>query len=175
MNAYTLSFASMILVAAALGDRFGRRTVFLIGIAIFGVGSVLAALSTDPAQLIGARALQGFGAAGVLLGRSPSSGRGRSRAATARDRHLGRDLGSRRRGRAARRRCGDGGWSWQAIFWINVPVALIAIPLAYFALNNDFGQRARIDVVGALLAGAAVLGLVHAIVAVTTTAGARRA
>ena len=46
VNAYTLSFASMILVAAALGDRFGRRTVFMIGIAIFGIGSVLAASLT---------------------------------------------------------------------------------------------------------------------------------
>jgi EmrB/QacA subfamily drug resistance transporter len=56
------------------------------------------------------------------------------------------------------------GWNWQAIFWINIPVALVAIPLALFALNNDFGAKARIDVVGALLAGVAVLALVHGIV-----------
>jgi MFS family permease len=56
------------------------------------------------------------------------------------------------------------GWNWQAIFWINVPVAIIAIPLAYFALNNDFGARARLDIVGALLAAVGVLALVHAIV-----------
>ena len=56
------------------------------------------------------------------------------------------------------------GWNWQAIFWINVPVAIVAIPLALFALNNDFGARARIDVLGALLAATGVLALVHAIV-----------
>ena len=66
VNAYTLSFASAILVASALGDRFGRRTLFAIGIAVFGAGSVLAALSTDPGQLIAARAVQGLGAAGVM-------------------------------------------------------------------------------------------------------------
>ena len=66
VNAYTLAFAGSILIASALGDRFGRRTVFAIGIAVFGIGSVLAALSTDPGQLIAARALQGIGGAGVL-------------------------------------------------------------------------------------------------------------
>ena len=56
------------------------------------------------------------------------------------------------------------GWNWQAIFWINVPVAILAIPFALLVLNNDFGARARIDVVGALLAAVGVLALVHAIV-----------
>lgn len=165
VNAYTLAFASMILVAAALGDRFGRRTVFVIGIAIFGIGSVLAALSTDPAQLIGARALQGFGAAGVLpLSLALISG---GVAPERRPLAIGIWGGISGLGVAVGPLVGGAvmeGWSWQAIFWINVPVALIAIPLALFVLNNDFGQRARIDVVGAVLAGAAVLGLVHAIV-----------
>ena len=165
VNAYTLSFASMILVAAALGDRFGRRTVFMIGIAIFGIGSVLAALSTDPGQLIAARALQGFGAAGVLpLSLALISG---GVAPERRPLAIGIWGGISGLGVAVGPLVGGAvmeGWSWQAIFWINVPVALIAIPLAYFVLNNDFGQRARIDVVGAVLAGAAVLGLVHAIV-----------
>src|SRR6187431_1693016 len=66
MNAYTLAFASTILMAVALGDRFGRRTLFLIGIAVFTLSSAFAALATDPGQLIAARALQGFGAAAIL-------------------------------------------------------------------------------------------------------------
>jgi MFS family permease len=56
------------------------------------------------------------------------------------------------------------GWNWQAIFWINVPVVIIAIPLALFALSNDFGARARIDIVGAVLAALGVLALVHGVV-----------
>ncbi len=86
VNAYTLAFAGTILLASALGDRFGRRTVFALGIAVFGIGSVLAALSADPSQLIVARAVQGIGGAGIfplslaLLsgGVSPSAGRWRS-------------------------------------------------------------------------------------------------
>ena len=165
VNAYTLSFASMILVASALGDRFGRRTVFTIGIAIFGIGSVLAALSTDPGQLIAARALQGFGAAGVLpLSLALISG---GVAPERRPLAIGIWGGISGLGVAVGPLVGGAvmeGWNWQAIFWINVPVALIAIPLVFFVLNNDFGEKARIDVVGAVLAGAGVLALVHAIV-----------
>ncbi|SDH58944.1 MFS transporter [Microbacterium pygmaeum] len=165
VNAYTLAFASMILVASALGDRFGRRTVFLIGITIFGVGSVLAALSTDPAQLIAARALQGFGGAGVLpLSLALISG---GVAPQRRPLAIGIWGGISGLGVAVGPLVGGAvmeGWNWQAIFWINVPVALIAIPLAYFVLRNDFGSRSRIDVFGALLAGLGVLALVHAIV-----------
>ncbi|MDQ1129237.1 DHA2 family efflux MFS transporter permease subunit [Microbacterium sp. SORGH_AS_0888] len=165
VNAYTLSFASTILVAAALGDRFGRRTVFLSGIAIFGVGSALAALSTDPGQLIAARALQGFGGAGVLplslallAGGVPERRRPLAIGIWGGVSGLGVAVGPLVGGAVVE------GWNWQAIFWINVPVAVVAIPLALFALNNDFGARARIDVLGAVLAGAGVLALVHAIV-----------
>ena len=66
MNAYTLAFASTILMAVALGDRFGRRTLFLLGIVVFTLSSAFAALAADPGQLIAARALQGFGAAAIM-------------------------------------------------------------------------------------------------------------
>src|ERR1700712_2483860 len=66
LNAYTLVFASLILFAVALGDRFGRRTVFAIALGIFTVASAFAALSTDPTQLIIARAVQGLGGAGIM-------------------------------------------------------------------------------------------------------------
>ncbi len=165
VNAYTLAFASMILVASALGDRFGRRTVFTIGIAIFGAGSVLAALSVDPGQLIAARAVQGFGAAGVLpLSLALISG---GVAAERRPLAIGIWGGISGLGVAVGPLVGGAimeGWNWQAIFWLNVPVALIAIPLAFFALRNDFGERSRIDVLGAILVGTGVLALVHAIV-----------
>ncbi|MET0735164.1 MAG: DHA2 family efflux MFS transporter permease subunit [Microbacterium sp.] len=165
VNAYTLAFASFILIAAALGDRFGRRSVFIAGIAIFGIGSVLAALSTDPGQLIAARALQGFGAAGVLpLSLALISG---GVAPERRPLAIGIWGGISGLGVAVGPLVGGAvmeGWNWQAIFWINVPVAIIAIPLALWALDNDFGLRARIDLIGAGLAGVGVLALVHAIV-----------
>lgn len=165
VNAYTLAFASMILVASALGDRFGRRTVFTIGIAIFGLGSVLAALSVDPGQLIAARAVQGFGAAGVLpLSLALISG---GVAAERRPLAIGIWGGISGLGVAVGPLVGGAimeGWNWQAIFWLNVPVALIAIPLAFFALRNDFGERSRIDILGAIMVGAGVLALVHGIV-----------
>lgn len=165
VNAYTLTFASFILLASALGDRFGRRTVFAIGIAVFGLGSALAALSTDPGQLIAARALQGLGGAGVLpLSLALISG---GVSAARRPLAIGIWGGVSGLGVAVGPLIGGAimeGWNWQAIFWINVPIALIAIPLAVWALRNDFGERQRIDVLGVVLSGASVLLLVHAIV-----------
>jgi len=165
VNAYTLAFAGSILIASALGDRFGRRTVFAIGIAVFGAGSILAALSTDPGQLIAARAVQGVGGAGVmplslalLSGAVPKERRPLAIGIWGGVSGLGVAVGPLVGGAIME------GWNWQAIFWINVPVALIAIPLALIVLNNDFGARSRIDVPGAVLAAAGVLALVHAIV-----------
>jgi EmrB/QacA subfamily drug resistance transporter len=165
VNAYTLAFAAFILVASALGDRFGRRSVFVAGIALFGIGSVLAALSVDPTQLIGARAVQGVGAAGVmpLSLALVASGVDAARRPLA----IGIWGGISGLGVAVGPLVGGAvmeGWNWQAIFWINVPIALVAIPFALWALGNGFGARARVDVVGALLAGTGVLALVHAIV-----------
>ncbi|WP_438353737.1 MFS transporter [Microbacterium sp. CJ88] len=165
VNAYTLAFAGSILLASALGDRFGRRTVFAIGIAVFGIGSVLAALSTDPSQLIAARALQGFGGAGVLpLSLALISG---GVAPERRPLAIGIWGGVSGLGVAVGPLVGGAvmeGWNWQAIFWINVPIAILSIPFALWALSNDRGARQRIDVIGVLLVGAAVVALVHAIV-----------
>ncbi|SIR75599.1 DHA2 family efflux MFS transporter permease subunit [Microbacterium sp. RURRCA19A] len=165
VNAYTLAFASLILIASALGDRFGRRTAFVVGIVAFGVGSVLAALSVDPAQLIAARAVQGLGAAGVMpLSLALLSG---AVAPERRPLAIGIWGGISGLGVAVGPLVGGAvmeGWNWQAIFWLNVPVAVLAIPLALWALPHAFGDRARIDVVGAVLAGGGVLALVHAIV-----------
>ena len=165
VNAYTLAFASSILLASALGDRFGRRTVFIIGTAVFGIGSVLAALSTEPAGLVVARAIQGFGAAGVLplsLALIAGAVRAERRALA-----IGIWGGIAGLGVAVGPLVGGAimqGWSWQAIFWINVPVAAAAIPLAFFVLPNTFGLRQRIDWLGLTLVAIGVLGLVHGIV-----------
>lgn len=165
VNAYTLAFAATILLASALGDRLGRRSVFIGGIVLFAAGSVLAALSTDPGQLIIARAVQGFGGAGVLpLSLALLSG---GVAPERRPLAIGIWGGVSGLGVAVGPLVGGAvieGWNWQAIFWLNIPVAIIAIPLAFWALHDDRGARAPLDVLGTLLAGAGVLALVHAIV-----------
>lgn len=165
VNAYTLVFASLILFAVALGDRLGRRTIFLAGILVFTIASVLAALSTDPAQLIAARALQGIGGAGIMplsLSLLASSVEKRLRPLA-----IGVWGGIAGLGVATGPLIGGAvveGWNWQAIFWINVPVGILVLPLVLFALPNAFGARLRLDVPGVLLAGLGVLGLVYGIV-----------
>ena len=165
VNAYTLAFASLILFAVALGDRIGRRTMFLAGILIFTGASVLAALSTDPTQLIVARALQGLGGAGIM----PLSLALLAGAVEQRLRPLAIGIwgGIAGLGVAAGPLIGGAvveGWSWEAIFWINVPVGILVLPLVLFTLPNTLGARVRLDVPGVLLAGLGVLGLVFGIV-----------
>ncbi|MEO2130137.1 MAG: DHA2 family efflux MFS transporter permease subunit [Microbacterium sp.] len=165
MNAYTLAFAGAILLASALGDRFGRRTVFAIGIAVFGIGSVLAALSTDPSQLIVARAVQGLGGAGIFpLSLALLSG---GVAPERRPLAIGIWGGVSGLGVAVGPLVGGAimeGWNWQAIFWLNVPIAILAIPFALWALRNDRGARVRLDLLGAVMIAPSVVLLVHAIV-----------
>jgi EmrB/QacA subfamily drug resistance transporter len=165
INAYTLVFASLILMTVAIGDRFGRRTVFIAGIAVFTLASIAAALSTDPGQLILARAVQGIGGAGIMpLSLSLLSGAVESRR---RPLAIGIWGGIAGLGVAAGPLIGGTvveGWNWQAIFWINVPVGILAIPFVLWVLPNAFGARVRLDIPGVLLAGLGVLGLVFGIV-----------
>jgi EmrB/QacA subfamily drug resistance transporter len=165
VNAFTLTFATFILMAAALGDRFGRRTVFITGIVVFTLASVLSALSTEPWMLIASRALQGFGAAGIM----PLSLTLIAGAVPQRLRPLAIGIwgGIAGLGVAAGPLIGGAvveGWNWQAIFWLNIPVGLIAVPLALIALPNSFGARVRADVLGVVLVGLGVLGVVFGIV-----------
>jgi len=165
VNAYTLSFASFILMAAALGDRFGRRTVFVAGIVLFTLASVFSALSTEPWMLILGRAVQGFGGAAImplsltlLAGSVATKYRPLAIGVWGGIAGLGVALGPLIGGAVVE------GWSWQAIFWINVPVGMIAVPLALIALPNSFGAKLRADVVGLFLVGLGVLGVVYGIV-----------
>ena len=165
MNAYTLAFASFILMAAALGDRLGRRTVFAAGIALFTLASAGAALAADPAQLIAARAVQGVGGAAIMpLSLSLLAG-----AVSERRRPLAIGIWGGVAGLAVALGPLVGGavvegWNWNAIFWLNVPIGLIAIPVVLALLPNPFGDRLRADVLGVVLAGFGVLGLVWGIV-----------
>ena len=165
VNAYTLSFATFILFAVALGDRFGRRTVFAIGIGVFTLASIAAGLSSTPAELIAARAVQGVGGAALLpLSLTLLAG---SLAPRLRPLAIGIWGGVAGLGVALGPLIGGAvvqGWDWQAIFWINIPVGIISIPLVLIALPNSFGARVRADIVGLVLVGLGVLGLVFGIV-----------
>ena len=165
VNAFTLTFATFILMAAALGDRLGRRTVFVVGIAIFTIASIFSALSVEPWMLIASRALQGLGAAAVM----PLSLTLIAGAVPARLRPLAIGIwgGIAGLGVAAGPLIGGAvveGWNWQAIFWLNIPVGIIAIPLALAALPNTFGAKVRADVIGVILVGLGVLAVVFGIV-----------
>lgn len=165
VNAYALSFATFMLLAVGIGDRLGRRRVFLAGLVIFTLASAAAALSPDPTALIAARAVQGLGAAAImplsltLLAGSVSRAR--------RPLAIGIWGGVSGLGVALGPLIGGAvveGWNWQAIFWLNVPLGFIAVPLVLLGLPNSFGARVRADVVGLALSGIGMLGLVFGIV-----------
>ncbi|OZF26723.1 MFS transporter [Rhodococcus sp. 14-2496-1d] len=165
LNAYTLSFATFMLTAATLGDRWGRRAVFLGGIAVFTAASVASALATTPAMLIAARAVQGIGAAAImplslalLAAVVPVGKRAMAIGIWGGVSGLGVALGPVVGGAVV------DGISWQAIFWINVPVALVAIPLAYIALKETAGRSQPLDLLGVLLSGGGVFLLIWAVV-----------
>lgn len=165
LNAFTLAFATFILPAAALGDRVGRRTVFVAGIAVFSAASVLTALSTEPWMVIGARAVQGLGAAAImplsltlLAGAVPVRLRPAAIGIWGGVSGLGVALGPLIGGLIIE------GWNWQSIFWVNVPIGIAAIPLALAVLGDSRGERRPLDLPGVTLAGLGVLGVISGIV-----------
>ncbi|WP_069771625.1 MFS transporter [Streptomyces sp. LUP30] len=165
VNAYVLSFACLLMTGAALGDRFGRRRVFVAGIAVFTLASVGCGLADSSAQLIAFRTVQGFGAAAVM----PLSLTLLSQAVPARLRGMALGVWSGVSGLAVAMGPVVGGavvdgLDWRWIFWINVPVCLIAIPLVLFALRESSLPGVRLDLVGMALAAAGLCAVVWAIV-----------
>ena len=165
VNAYTLAFAVFLLTGAALGDRFGRRRVFLAGLGIFTAASAAAAIAPGTSELIAARAIQGIGAAII----APLSLTLLS-SATAPDRRglaLGVWSGISGLAIAAGPLVGGAvieGLSWQWIFWINVPVGLFLAPIAARKLDESHGPANRLDLTGLVLASAGLLGVVYGVV-----------
>src|SRR6478609_11108552 len=166
MNAYTLAFATFMLPAATLGDRLGRRRVMLAGLTLFTVASVASALSSTAGALIAARAVQGLGAAAVmplsltlLAAAVPERLRPAAIGIWGGVSGLGVALGPVIGGAVVE------GVSWQAIFWLNVPVGVVAAPLLWFAVRESFGRRQRLDLRGTLMLGGSVFlgiwGIVH--------------
>jgi EmrB/QacA subfamily drug resistance transporter len=165
VNAYTLSYAVLLLTGAALGDRFGRRRMFLLGLALFPVASAAAALAPTTAALIAARAIQGVGAAIVtpltltlLADVFPPARRGLAIGAWSGVSGLGVALGPLVGGAVV------DGISWHWIFWINVPIGLALLPLAARRLGESHGPARSLDLPGLGLASAGLLGIVYGIV-----------
>jgi predicted MFS family arabinose efflux permease len=165
VNAYVLSFACLLLTGAALGDRFGRRKVFLGGIAIFTLASIGCGLSDTSGQLIFWRVVEGFGGAAVM----PLSMTLLSAAVPARRRSLALGLWSAFSGLAIAMGPVVGGavvdgLAWQWIFWINVPVCVVAIPLVVFVLRESKVPDTHLDLLGMVLATAGLVAVVWGIV-----------
>ena len=165
VNAYTLTFAVLLLPGAALGDRFGRRRIFQLGLALFTLASGAAALAQGSGELVAARALQGAGAALVL----PLSLTLLSAAFPAERRGVALGIWSGISGLAIALGPLVGGAvvdgiSWQWIFWLNVPIGLLVLPSARAFLVESRGPRERLDPVGLLLATGGLLGIVYGIV-----------
>src|SRR6266576_2263130 len=146
VNAYTLTFAVFLLTGAALGDRFGRRRMFAIGLAIFTLASAAAALAPSIEVLVAARAVQGLGGAiitpltlTILSAAVPAEKRGVALGAWGGIGGLAVALGPLVGGAVV------SGLSWQWIFWINVPIGLLLIPVALRRLDETHGPTGKLD------------------------------
>ncbi|GAA4693451.1 MFS transporter [Phytohabitans rumicis] len=164
VNGYTLTYAVLLLTGAALGDRFGRRKVFAIGIVIFTVASAAAALAPHVGALIAARAVQGVGGAIVtplsltLLAEAvPADRRGTAFGIWGAMSGLGIALGPVIGGAVVEHA------SWQWIFWINVPIGVVLLPLI-LVLRESRGGAGRLDPLGVLLATVGLFGIVFGLI-----------
>jgi EmrB/QacA subfamily drug resistance transporter len=169
VNAYNLAFACSLLTGAALGDRFGRRRVFCVGLSVFTAASAGAALAPTIGVLIAARAVQGAGAAMVM----PLSLTLISEAFPADRRGTAIGIWGGIAGMAVAAGPVVGGAvvqgiSWHWIFWLNVPIGLALIPLSASRLSESFGPRPRLDVAGLVLAGAGFFAITWALVRANT-------
>jgi EmrB/QacA subfamily drug resistance transporter len=165
VNAYTLAFAVLLLTGAALGDRFGRRLVFVEGIAIFTAGSIGAALAPSVELLCVARAVQGVGGAivlplslTILSAAVPEDKRGLALGAWGGISGLAVALGPLVGGVIVE------GIAWQWIFWLNVPIGVLLIPLALSRLQETHGPGGRLDLPGLALVSAGLFGIVWGLV-----------
>src|SRR4051812_28225628 len=165
VNAYTLVFAVLLLTGAALGDRFGRRLMFSVGIGIFTIASAAAALAPSIGMLDTARAVQGLGAAlvmpltlTILSAAVPAERRGVFLGAWGGISGLAVAFGPLVGGAVV------DGLSWHWVFWLNVPVGLVLLPLAAFRLQETKGPFGSLDIPGLVLASLGLFGIVWALV-----------
>jgi EmrB/QacA subfamily drug resistance transporter len=164
LNAYGIAFAAGIILAAALGDRFGRRKVFTIGLALFTVASVACALAPSLSLLIVARTVQGLGGAVVLplsltilTGAFPTEKRGMIVGIYGGLAGLAVAMGPIVGGAVTQ------GIDWHWIFWINVPIGIVAVLLGIRLLPESYGARERLDLVGVILITVGVVAVIWAL------------
>jgi EmrB/QacA subfamily drug resistance transporter len=168
VNAYTLTLAAGIITAAALGDRFGRRRMYVAGLLLFTAASAACALAPSAGLLVGARAVQGLGAAlitplslTILASAFPAERRGAVVGIMGAIGGLAIAGGPLVGGAVV-----DGlGWHW--IFWLNVPIGLAAAALAMSRLPESRGPAARLDLPGAAMATAGAVALAWGLVRAT--------
>ncbi|WP_131735744.1 MFS transporter [Actinomadura roseirufa] len=165
VNAYTLTFAVLLLPSAAIADRYGRRRLFIGGLAVFTGASAAAALAPNIGTLIAARAVQGAGGAVImpltltlLAAAVPAAKRGIALAAWSTMSGLGIALGPVLGGAVTEYA------TWQWIFWVNVPVGVVLLALAPGFLAESRGALRRLDIAGTLLVTAGTLGVVLGLV-----------
>jgi EmrB/QacA subfamily drug resistance transporter len=165
VNAYVLSFAVLLMTGAALGDRYGRRRVFVAGLGLFAAASIACALAPDVGWLIAARVLQGAGAAllmplalALLSAAFPPELRPKALGIFAGVSGVAVALGPLLGGVVVE------GISWPWIFWLNVPIALLLIPPSLTRIEESFGADTGIDVPGLALVTGAAFGLVWGLV-----------
>src|SRR5581483_3141641 len=165
VNAYTLTFAVLLLTGAALGDRFGRRRVLALGLGVFTLASAAAALAPSIGALDAARAVQGLGGAivmpltlTVLAAAVPADKRGVALGAWGGVSGLAVAFGPVVGGAVV------SGISWHWIFWLNVPIGLVLLPLVLLRLDESRGPFGRLDLPGLGLASAGLFGIVWGLV-----------
>ncbi|MFD9006376.1 MFS transporter [Streptomyces sp. NPDC059582] len=165
VSAYTLTFAVLLMFGAALGDRFGRRRMFLAGLTVFTAASAAAALSPGIGSLIAARAVQGVGAAIMM----PLTLTLLTAAVPAAKRGMAYGIWGAVNGLAVASGPLIGGSltehiSWHWIFWLNVPLGVVLLPLARLRLAESHGTGAPLDLPGTLLASGGLFGIVYGLV-----------
>jgi EmrB/QacA subfamily drug resistance transporter len=165
VNAYNLTFAVLLLTGAALGDRFGRRRVFMAGLAVFTIASVACALAPDIGTLIAARAVQGAGAAMVLplsltliSAAFPPAQRGKAMGLYLGLTGLATFSGPFVGGAIAE------GLAWQWIFWLNLPIGVLAIALTTRRIGESTGPNTRFDLAGVVFVTLGAFGIVWGLV-----------
>jgi EmrB/QacA subfamily drug resistance transporter len=165
VNAYNLSFAVLLITGAALGDRLGRRNLYAVGLGVFAAASAVSALAPSVGWLIAARAVQGAGAAlimplglALLSAAFPPEKRGAAIGIFSAITGLAVALGPLVGGAVVE------GISWEWIFWVNVPIGLVAIPLVLTRMRENYGPDTALDIRGLALISGGAFGLVWGLV-----------